>query len=209
MSNNVTLISEYEFNMAGAPVMMGFTVDQQLYTKIMFVKRTAPLEEISSVVIKKAFGTADLQCTIKNSSKGKEKTFQTINFDISDEKGKLFLEELKSKVSVGCKWLDKMEDFGEDVKDTSATRVYPLQFWNFITKSLAGMSRGVQIGVGYGTYCLLVLPIPLLIYVLAAGGYRATTDAKGIRIKHFFGSFLGELYPASGSGVYHSSGKNP
>lgn len=188
--SDITLISEYEFSMGGASVMMGFTDDKQLYTKIMFVKKTVPLDDVCGVYIKKAFASTMLQCTVKFSKNGKEKSFQVIQFDISDAKGKEFLEELKSKVSVGCKWEDKMEDFGEDVKDTSATRVYPLQFWNFMTKTLAGMSRGVQIGVNYGTFCLLILPIPLLIYVLAAGCYRATTDEKGIRVKKFFGSYF-------------------
>jgi len=187
---DITLISEYEFLMGGASVMMGFTNDKQLYTKIMFVKKTVPLEDVTSVVIKKAFASTMLQCTLKASIKGKERTFQTIQFDISDAKGKEFLEELKPKVSVGCKWEDRMEGHGEDVKDSSAKRVYPVQFWFFFSKTLAGMSRGVQIGVNYGTFCLLILPVPLLIYVLAAGCYRVTTDENGIRIKKFFGSYF-------------------
>lgn len=169
---------------------MAFTNDKQLYSKIMFVKKTTPLELISSVVIKKAFGTTKLQCNIKVSSNGKEKFWQVVQFDISDEQAKRFLEELKSKVSVGCVWSDKMEEKAADLKDTSATRTYPLQFWFFMTKTLAGMSRGIQIGVNYGTYCLLLIPIPLLIYVLAAGCHRATTNENGILIKKLFGSFF-------------------
>jgi hypothetical protein len=183
------LTSEYEFDMSGAAIHMGFTNDQQLYSKVMFVKKAVPLQELSSVVIKKAFGMPQLQCNIYCNKNGKEKTFQIVQFDISSENGKKFLEELKSKISVGCKWTDKMEDAGTDVKDHSAKRVYPLQFWTGMTKTLAGMGRGVQIGVNYGTFCLLILPIPLLIYVLAAGCYRATTDEKGIKVKKLFGSF--------------------
>lgn len=185
-----TLISDYEFEYGGAQVIMGFTIDKQLYTKMVFVKKAVPLQEVSSVVIKKAFASTNLQCTIKSTSNGKEKTFQTIQFDITDEKGKRFLDELKAAVSVGCKWNDTMENFGEDVKDTSAERIYPVQFWFWFSKTLAGMSRGVQIGVNYGTFCLLILPIPLLIYVLAAGCYRVTTNANGIKIKKFFGSYF-------------------
>ncbi len=187
---DVTLISDYEFEVGGAQVIMGFTLDKQLYTKIMIAKKVVPLAEVSSVVIKKAFGTPLMQCTIKSSTNGKERTFQTIQFDITDEKGKRFLDELKAAVSVGCKWTDTMENFGEDVKDKSAERIYPVQFWFWFSKTLAGMSRGVQIGVNYGTFCLLILPIPLLIYVLAAGCYRVTTNGNGIKIKKFFGSYF-------------------
>lgn len=184
------LISRYDFSIGAAHITMGFTDDRQLYTKVMFAKKTVPVEEVTSVVIKKAFASTKLQCTIRASQKGKDRLFQQVQFDVSDTQGKQFLEELKSKVSVGCKWEDRMEDFGEDVKDTSATRTYPVQFWFFFSKTLAGMSRGVQIGVNYGTLCLLILPIPVFIYVLAAGCYRVTTDANGIKIKKFFGSYF-------------------
>jgi hypothetical protein len=187
--STVQLLSQYSFNMGAGEVTLGFTADHQLYSKILFVKKTAPLESVTKVEIKKAFGSPLMQCSIKTGTTVKEKLFQMVHFDIADTQGKQFLEELKAKIPSHALWTDRHEENAADVKDSASTRVYPLQFWTGMTKSLAGMSRGVQIGVNYGTYCLLVIPIPLLIYVLASGCHRVTTTASGILVKRLGGKF--------------------
>ena len=186
--SEITLTNTYQFD----AVTMGFTDDKQLYTKVMFVKKTAPLESVSNIVMKEAPLSDKLQMNIKTSKNGKESMFQVIMFDRTDEQGKQFVEELKAKVPAFV-WNNKVEakEAAEEATQTaSGKHTYPLQLWNFMTKTLAGMPRGVQIGVNYGVWCFLIIPIPLLIYALVAGCHRITTTDEGITIKKFFGSFF-------------------
>lgn len=180
------LISTYQFDATS----MGFTDDKQLYTKILFIKKAVPLSDISSITLKEAPLSDKLQMNIKINKNGKEVAFQMVQFDRTSDQGRLFLEELKLKVPSSFIWNNKLEAAEPSEINVSGKHTYPLQLWWFKTKSLAGMSRGAQIAVNYGTFCVILLPIPLLIYVLAAGCHRITTDDNGITIKKLFGSFF-------------------
>lgn len=80
------------------------------------------------------------------------------------------------------------------VINSEDVRTYPVQFWFFMTKTMAGKSRGLQIAMNYGVFgialCFLIVPLFLFIYVLAAGCYRVTTNSAGIVIKKFTGNFF-------------------
>ncbi len=179
------LTSSYKFETTTA----GFTANNELYTKILFVKKTIPLSDISSIVLKESSINDKLQLRIKINKNGKERLILVVQFDRTSDEGKLFLEELKKKVPSQFVWENKIEEEEPVSLSTSGKHTYPLQFWWFRTKSLAGNSRGVQIFVNYGTFCVLVFPIPLLIYVIAAGCHQITTTNEGITIKKLFGSF--------------------
>lgn len=183
----INLISKYEFNMGAGITEIGFTDDNQLFSKIMFVKKTAPLNTISSVTIKKGALTQKLQYDIKiRKENGKEQLFQIIQIDSADANGVKFVNELRAKVSTACIWTDKMEEKAIDVKNTMTSRTYDLQIMWFIKgKLMAGYGRGLQIIMSYGLFTLvcLGLPLPLLIYVIVGGCHRVTTDTNGIKIK--------------------------
>ncbi|HSY76586.1 MAG TPA: hypothetical protein VK890_07005 [Bacteroidia bacterium] len=182
----INLTSSYQFD----AITMGFTDDKQLYTKVLFVKKTVPLNDVSSIILKEAALSDKLQLNIKINKNGKESLFQVVQFDRTDDNGKKFLEELKLKVPSPLVWTNKTEDAEVATQGIGGKRTYPIQFWMFITKTMAGMSRGMQITMNYGLFCLLIIPIPLFIYVIAAGCYRITTTDDGITIKKLFGSFF-------------------
>lgn len=183
----LNLVSKYEFNMGAGITEIGFTDDDQLFSKIMFVKKTTPLNSISSVTIKKGALTQKLQYDIKfRKDNGKEQLFQILQIDSADAQGVKFVNELKSKVSSNCLWTDKLEDKFGAVKNIMTTRTYDLQILWFIKgKIMAGYGRGFQIMMSYGMLTLITigLTLPLLIYVLAAKCHRVTTDNNGINIK--------------------------
>ena len=86
--STITLASQYEFNTGGAVITMGFTHDNQLFTQMMFVKKTAPIASISSVTLKKAPLSSKLQYDIKiKKSNGKEQFFQSVQMDAADPQG--------------------------------------------------------------------------------------------------------------------------
>lgn len=190
--NENELLSKYDFNMSGAVVTLGFTADNQIYTKMMLVKKTAPLADVTSVVIKKGAMTSKLQYDIRVRKKDKDQLFQIVQIDSADEQGIRFVNELKSKVPATCTWTDKLEAKAVDVKDTSAKRTYDLQtMWFIKGKLFAGYGRTMQIIMSYGMLTLITigLALPLLIYVFAAGCHRVITGESGISIKKLGASF--------------------
>ncbi|MFL5751819.1 MAG: hypothetical protein ACJ76F_00310 [Bacteroidia bacterium] len=191
---DITLASKYEFNMGSATIEMGFTTDEQLFTKMMFVKKVTPLTTISSVNIKKGALTSKIQYDIKTrKDNGKEQIFQIVQIDSADEQGIRFINELRCKIPMGCIWNDKLEAQVSYPEGKSASRVYDLQIMWFIKgKTLAGSGRGLQIMMNYGMLTLvgLLLPLPLLVYVIAAGCHRVSTDANGILVKKLGGKYF-------------------
>lgn len=188
------LISKYEFNMGSGITEIGFTDDDQLFTKIMFAKKVAPLTTISSVTIKKGALTQKLQYDIKIiKENGKEQLFQILQIDSFDPQGVKFVNELKSKIPASCLWIDKFEAKTLDVKNSMSSRTYDLQIMWFIKgKLMAGYGRGIQIFMNYGLFTLICLglPLPLLVYVIAAGCHRVKTDDNGIKIKKLFSKYF-------------------
>ena len=188
------LISKYEFNMGSGITEIGFTDDDQLFTKILFAKKVAPLTTISSVTIKKGALTQKLQYDIKIIKEdGKEQLFQILQIDSVDPQGVKFVNELKSKIPASCLWIDKFEAKALDVKNSMSSRTYDLQIMWFIKgKLMAGYGRGLQIFMNYGllTLCCLGLTLPLLVYVIATGCHRVKTDDNGIKIKKLFSKYF-------------------
>jgi hypothetical protein len=180
------LQSQYEFNMSGALITLGFTTDNQIYTRMMMIKKTAPLDSLSSVTIKKGVMTSKLQYDIRIRKKDKEQIFQVVQIDSADEQGIRFVNDLKARMPASCVWNDKMEAKTIDVKDSSASRTYDLQtMWFIKGKMFAGYGRTFQIIMSYGllTFCTIGIAVPLLIYVFAAGCHRVNTDENGISVK--------------------------
>ncbi len=184
--SDIQLQSQYDFNMSGAQITLGFTTDNQIYTRMMMVKKTAPLDSLSSITIKKGVMTSKLQYDIRIRKNDKEQIFQIVQIDSADEQGIRFVNDLKARMPASCVWNDKMEAKAIDVKDSSAIRVYDLQtMWFIKGKVFAGYGRAFQIIMSYGmlAICTIGLTLPLLIYVFAAGCHRIKTDENGISIK--------------------------
>jgi hypothetical protein len=184
--SDIQLQSQYDFNMSGAVVTLGFTTDNQIFTKMMMVKKTAPVDSLSSVTIKKGLMTSKLQYDIRIRKGEKEQIFQIVQIDSADELGIRFVNDLKARMPASCKWNDTMEAQSVDVKDAGTSRFYDLQtMWFIKGKTMAGNGRTLQLIMSYGmlTLCTLGLTLPLLIYVFAAGCHRVKTDGNGITVK--------------------------
>lgn len=187
------LISQYELNMSTISVLIGFTDDHQIYTKMGFVKKTVPLSSLSSVTIKKAPLQSKLQYEIKMlKPNGKEQFFQTIHIDPADAYGISFIEELKLRLPDTCKWVEKLGKI-QVKEDIDGKKKYNLQIlWFMKAKLFAGKGRVLQIIMNYGmlTFITAGFSLPLLIYVIVGGCHRVTTDLHGIKIKKLFSAFF-------------------
>jgi hypothetical protein len=191
--SEIELKSKYEFNMGGGVITLGFTNDDQIYSKMMMVKKTAPISSISGVIVKKGMMTSKLQYDIRVLKKEKDSLFQIIQVDAADEQGQRFAAELKSLLPKSATWTDKLEEKAVDTKDTSADRTYNMQVMWFIKgKTLAGQGWALQMIMSYGmlTLCTIGLALPLTLYAFMAGCHRVKTNAVGINIKKLTGSFF-------------------
>jgi hypothetical protein len=185
------LTSKYEFGFSGGGTI-GFTGQNEIYSEMMFSKKIAPISSIKEVKLKKAAISPKICITIKYDDKGKEKVFQNIYADSSDEKGIYFVKELKSKLQTGTPWKDE-RDIYKDFTDLSMTRKYDLQIMFFLkSKGFAGSGRTMQIIMNYFMLCIttLFLTTPLLIYVIAAGCHQVRTDGDKISVKKLLGKII-------------------
>ena len=181
----MNLISQYEFNIGGVTVTIGFTDDNQIYSKMGFFKKLVPLASIISVTIKKAPLESKLQYDIKMlKPNGKEQFFQRIQLDSADTNGIKFVDELRSKLPNTCKWIEKLDKI-QVKEDIDGKKKYNLQIlWFLKAKLFAGKGRIFQIIMNYGMFviCTLGLSLPLLIYVIAGGCHRVTTRSEERRV---------------------------
>lgn len=161
----------------------GKTLSQKVGRRIT----SCNISDIKSIVLKdsKAFGTQVLKIRYYDPIKGKERKFMRLEGAPEDVDLNRFIADLKELIPSVDVWdQTKAKSFKKGDKN-----VYDMQvtMWGYTG---VGLPRKVQIWVIFGTFSLLLIPIPLLIYVLINKCFQVETDDKSIILRKYKSRFF-------------------
>lgn len=161
----------------------GETLSQKIGRKVT----TCNLSDIQSIMLKdsKTMGTQVVKIKYFDPNKGKVRKFMRLEGTPDDGDLNRFIADLKELIPSPDVWdQSKKKSFKKGDKN-----VYDMQV-TMGGYAGVGLPRKVQIWIIYGIFSLLILPIPLLIYVLTNNCFQVETDDKSITVRkyknHFF-----------------------